>query len=86
MFLRIGNEKIEVKIADTLKKKIQGLSFQENISYGLIIPNCNHIHTFFMKEPIDVIGLNLENKVIYIYRNLPKNQILKLNFSDIYVS
>ena len=71
MFLRIGNEKIEVKIADTLKKKIQGLSFQENISYGLIIPNCNHIHTFFMKENIDVIFLDNRGCVMYKYQSMP---------------
>ena len=32
-----------------------------------------------MKENIDVIGLNENNQVIYIYRDVPKNKIVKVS-------
>ena len=51
------------------------------IHYGMLFPNCNGIHTYFMKEEIDVIALNEENQVIYIYRNVPKNKIIKISES-----
>ena len=80
MYLNLENQRILIKKALSISERFWGLMGQSNFHYGMLFQNCNAIHTFFMKEPIDVIGLNLENKVIYIYRNLPKNQILKLNF------
>ena len=49
---------IKILIAKTFKDKLLGLMFQKNINYGLYFPNVNKIHTFFMKEPIDIIGLD----------------------------
>ena len=43
MYLIIGKEKIPIKKANTFKEKITGLSLKENIDYGLLIPNCNHV-------------------------------------------
>ena len=51
-----------------------------NIDYGLLLPNCNSIHTYFMKENIDIIGLDENNEVIYKYENLDKNRIIKVNY------
>ena len=31
-----------------------------------------------MKSEIDVIGINEENQIIYIYRNVPKNKIVRI--------
>ena len=47
--------------------------------YGILFPKCNSIHTFFMKENIDIIGLDENKEVIYKYENLPKNKIIKIN-------
>lgn len=43
-------------------------------------PKCNSIHTYFMKESIDIIGLDENNEVIYKYENLPKNKVVKINY------
>ena len=51
---------------------------KKDIQEGILFPKCNAIHTFFMQEEIDVIGLNEENQVVYIYRNVPKNKIVKI--------
>ena len=82
MILNINNNKIKIEIADTYYKKIKGLQNKTNINYGLFIPNTNHIHTFFMKENIDVIFLNNKNVVIYKYENMPPFRTFKV-YEDI---
>lgn len=79
MYLLINNKKLEVKEAISFKDRLYGLMGKTNIDYGMLFPNCNSIHTFFMKENIDIIGIDKNNIVIYKYENLPKNQIIKIN-------
>ena len=50
--------------------------FKKNINYGLIFKKCNSIHTFFMKQNIDVIFLDKNNNIIKRYNNITKNKIL----------
>lgn len=52
-----------------------------NISCGMLFPKCNSIHTFFMKEEIDVIGLNENNEIIFLEPNVSSNKIIKINAS-----
>lgn len=40
------------------------------IRYGLLLDPGNSIHTFFMKESIDVCYLDGRNKIIRIYHDL----------------
>lgn len=82
MYIILNKEKIVVKKAIDWKEKIKGLTFKSNIDYGLLIPNCNHIHTFFMKDYIDVLFLNEKNVVIYKYQNMPHNRTFKV-YEDI---
>lgn len=79
MFLKIDKKKIQIDIAKSYTKRLFGLMGKKEIDYGILFPKCNSIHTFFMKDEIDMIGLNEENQVIYIYRNLPKNKIVKIS-------
>ena len=64
--------------AKNFKTRLFGLMGKKDIQEGILFPKCNAIHTFFMQEEIDVIGLNEENQVVYIYRNVPKNKIVKI--------
>lgn len=50
--------------------------FKKNISYGLCFPKCNSIHTFFMKENIDIIMTDINYNILYIYKNFPKSKII----------
>jgi len=79
MKLKLNNQMIEIKVANTLSMRFLGLMGKKNFKYGILFPKCNAIHTFFMKEDIDVIGLNEENQVIYIYREVPKNKVVKVS-------
>ena len=64
--------------AKTFKDKLIGFMGKEHIDYGLFFRNVNSIHTFFMKESIDVIGLNDAMIVTSIYENVKPNKILIL--------
>ena len=79
MYLIYKNNKLKIYEYKTFFKKLFGLMNKKNISYGIRINNCNSIHTFFMKENIDIIGLDKNNIVIYKYENLGKNRIIKIN-------
>ena len=75
MILVNNNLNIEVKNADNFIKKTIGLMFKKNFHYGLKF-RCNGIHTFFMREKIDVVLTDKNNKILYIYPSLKKNKIL----------
>ena len=76
MKIIINNDVFNVDVADTFKKRLMGLMGKKNIKKGLFFPKTKSIHTFFMKEPIDVIMIDHDNKVIYYKKNLKKNKIL----------
>ena len=79
MKLKINGKKMDIIVAQKMKDRFFGLMGKENIDYGMLFPKCNAIHTFFMKEKIDVIGLNEENQIIYIYRSVPKNKVVSIS-------
>lgn len=79
MVLKTNNKTYNIIVADTFSKRLYGLMGKKDIDYGMLFPKCNSIHTFFMKENIDIIGLDENNEVIYKYENLDKNRIIKIN-------
>ena len=77
-YIKIDNLYILIKRADWFWPRFKGLMGQKNIDYGIIFPKCNSIHTFFMKEKIDVVAINQQNEIIMIARSLDKNKILNV--------
>ena len=75
MKLVIDNKTYDIVCADSFKKKLLGLMGKKNISYGMYFPKVNSIHTFFMRENIDVIALDNDNVIIDIKPNMKKNRI-----------
>ena len=69
---------MKIITAKTYMQKLTGLMGKKNINYGMFFPNVSSIHTFFMKESIDVIGLNNKMIVTSIYKNVKPNKILIL--------
>ena len=69
-----------VDVADKLFKRMKGLLGKRDMEEGdaLWIKQCNSIHTFFMRFPIDVIFLDKNNKVIAIRENLQPNRLTRL--------
>lgn len=69
---------MKIITAKTYMQKLTGLMGKKNINYGIFFPGVSSIHTFFMKESIDVIGLNDAMIVTSIYENVKPNKILIL--------
>lgn len=76
--LKIGKKEFNIIEAKSFSKRLKGLIGKTNINYGMLFPKCNSIHTYFMKENIDIIGLDENNEVIYKYQNLEPNRIIKV--------
>ena len=72
---------MKIIVANTYKKKLLGLMGQKNIDYGMFFPYVNSIHTFFMKDIIDVIGLDKDMIIREIYPNIKPNKVLLLKKS-----
>lgn len=69
-------DKIKIYEAKKFKDRLFGLMFKKNINYCLLFKKCNSIHTFFMRENIDVVMTDKNNKVIFIKKNMKKNRII----------
>lgn len=76
MELKYKNVKIRLIKCDTFFTRFKGFMFKKNIDYALLFERCNSIHTFFMKENIDVIMCDDSNVILYYYSNLPKGRII----------
>ena len=49
---------------------------KEPIKEIYLFPRCSSIHTYFMKQNIDICILNRNYEVVYIKENLKKNRIV----------
>ena len=76
MILVKGNKKLEIKVCNNIFNRFIGFMFKKNINYGICFPRCNSIHTFFMKECIDVIMTDKNYNIICIFKNLKPNKII----------
>ena len=76
MKVKIQKNVIEVKEAKDFKTRLLGFMGQKNIQTGILFPNCKSIHTFFMKENIDVIMCNKDNEILFYFPNIGKNKVI----------
>lgn len=76
MKLIYGNKEIELKECKSFYSRLMGFMFKRNIDSALLFDRCDSIHTFFMKENIDVIMCDRDNNVLFFYSDLPKNRII----------
>ncbi len=77
--MEIKNLNIPIIKAESFKSRLLGLIGKTNLNYGMFFSRCNGIHTFFMKEEIDIIGLNELNIIIFLEKNVQPNKIIKIN-------
>ncbi len=76
MRIIINKQEFNLDIANTFYKRLKGLMGQKNIKKGMFFPKTRSIHTFFMKDNIDVIMIDKNNTVIYSQGNVSKNKII----------
>lgn len=76
MYIIIDNKKINLVYAKTFFKRLKGFMFTKNINYSLCFPKCNSVHTFFMRENINIIMTDKDNNILLIKRNISKNKVV----------
>jgi len=76
MNLVYGNKSIKLNECKSFFSRFMGFMFKKNIDIALLFDRCDSIHTFFMKQNIDVIMCDKDNNILFFYRNLPKNRII----------
>ena len=74
--LLYNDKKIELYECKSFFDRLKGFMFTKNINRALLFDRCNSIHTFFMKENIDVIMCDKDNKILFFYKDLPKNKVI----------
>ena len=80
------NKEILLVDCKTFFQRFLGFMFKKNFNYALCFKKCNSIHTFFMKENIDVIMCDKNNNILFYYNDLKPNKIIlpKKNVSIVY--
>ena len=76
MKLSDGKKEIELIECKTFYSRFKGFMFEKNIDKALLFDKCNSIHTFFMKENIDVIMCDNNNIILFYYKNMGKNKVI----------
>ena len=70
---------MKINVAYDLKSKVIGLMNKRNITEGLLIPNCNSIHTYNMLDNIDILFLDLNYQIVFKFINVSPNKIILVN-------
>lgn len=75
MEIIVNKNEIKLIVANSFFKRLKGFMFEKNINYCMRFKT-GSIHTFFMKEDIDILMTDKNNKVLYIFKNVKKNKII----------
>ena len=77
MYIIINNKKYNVLLMNTFLKRLKGLMFKkEPIISIYLFPKCSSIHTYFMKQSIDVCILDKNYCVTYLEKNVKPRRII----------
>lgn len=77
MHVIINNKKYNIVVMNSFFKRLKGLMFKkEAINTIYIFPRCSSIHTFFMKQSIDVCILDKNYIITYKCSSLKPRRIL----------
>ncbi len=76
MKLIYENKDIDLYECKAFFSRLKGFMFTKNIDKALLFDRCNSIHTFFMKENIDVIMCDKYNRVLFFYKDLSRNKVI----------
>ena len=76
MKLIFKDKELELIECKSFFSRLKGFMFVSNIDNALLFDKCNSIHTFFMRENIDVIMCDKDNKILFYYRKFGKNKVI----------
>ena len=77
MYTIINGKKYEIIPFNSFSGKLKCLMFKKSlISDIYLFKRCSMIHTFFMKQNIDICILDRNKRIVYLKSNLGKNKII----------
>ena len=76
MKLIVNNKDYNLVIAKSFFKKLKGLMFKKEIDENLVFIHCSSIHTFFMRNNIDILFFDKNKRFLEIHKNVKKNKII----------
>lgn len=78
MFMKIKGKSKDLKVitCNHFKSRLIGNIGKKKIKEVLLFPKCNSVHTFFMKQNIDIVMLSKDNTVIANYQNVSPYKII----------
>ena len=68
---------VKVKVLRGIFERLRGLEFREADDANYLFKNCNSIHTFGMKEPIDVAFVGDDGEVLSVIRSVRAGKVLR---------
>src|SRR5574344_1706565 len=77
MYTIINDKKYNIITCRSFKKRFMGLMFRKKIISDIyMFPKCSKIHTFFMRQNIDICILDKSFNIIYLCYNVGKNRLI----------
>ena len=70
IMIRWKSINFDLRVCYTFNERLKGNCGKKEITTVLCFPRCNSIHTFFMRQKIDVIMLDINKKVKYVYKEI----------------
>ena len=61
-----GKALARIRVADRFFHRLKGLMGERDIKEGLLLHPCSQVHTYFMREPIDVVYLDKLGRVLSV--------------------
>ena len=77
MNIIINNKKYNIILMNTFFKRLKGLMFRKDFITDIyFFPKCSSIHTYFMKQDIDVCIFDKNYYVTYVGSSIKPNRII----------
>ena len=76
MKLICNNKEIELKECKSFFSRFRGFMLIKNINKALLFNHCNSIHTFFMRDNIDVIMCDGDGNVLFFWRDFGRGRVI----------
>lgn len=64
-----------MKYCTSFKDRLIGNMFRKDI-IDMCFPKCNSVHTFFMRNPIDIYMTDKSYKILFIFKNVKPYKII----------
>jgi len=86
MHILIGRRKFDLIDCTTFYSRFKGLMFTRSFDYCMKFGKCNSIHTFFMYTNIDVVMTDVDDNVLYVFKNVSPWRVIlpKKNVHNVY--